>query len=137
MSRKLLATASSVARSAAGSSNCNPPTTLMYASQPDTLIPPRFSSTASSSMARLYSIPLELRRAEPYPDCATSAWISARMGLEPSMTQVTQVPGVFIGRPESRVSDGFGTSFRPVSAISNTPISFVEPKRFFAARRMR
>ena len=32
---------------------------------------------------------------------------------------------------------GFGTSRRPVSSISNTPISLVEPKRFFAARRMR
>ena len=59
------------------------------------------------------------------------------MGRVPSMTQVTQVPGVSSGRPESMVSDGFGTSRRPVSAISKTPISFVEPKRFFAARSMR
>lgn len=55
----------------------------------------------------------------------------------PSITQATQVPGVPSGRPASSSSEGFGTSRRPRSSISNTPISFVEPKRFFAARSRR
>jgi len=33
--------------------------------------------------------------------------------------------------------DGFGTSASPCSPISNTPISLVDPKRFFTARRRR
>ena len=38
-------------------------------------------------------------------------------------------------RPKS--SDGSGTPTRPAPVISNTASSFVEPKRFFDARRMR
>ena len=38
-------------------------------------------------------------------------------------------------RPKS--SDGSGTPTRPAPVISKTPSSFVEPKRFFAARRTR
>ena len=41
------------------------------------------------------------------------------------------------GLPLSIYSEGFGTSVSPVSRISNTPISFVEPKRFFTARKIR
>ena len=82
-------------------------------------------------------MPLELRRAAAYPLLAASACTSARMGREPSITQATQVPGVSVGLPESSVSEGFGTSRRPRSAISKTPISLVEPKRFLAARSMR
>ena len=41
------------------------------------------------------------------------------------------------GRPFSINSDGFSTSRRPSLRISNTPISFVEPKRFFTPRRIR
>ena len=43
---------------------------------------------------------------------------------------------LFFGLPDRSISDGFGTSTRPLAHISNTPISFVEPKRFFAARRI-
>ena len=68
---------------------------------------------------------------------AIRACTSARTGLAPSMAQVTQVPGASLGRPDSSISEGFSTSRRPRSIISNTPISLVEPKRFFAARRMR
>ena len=68
---------------------------------------------------------------------AARACTSASMGREPSITQATQVPGVPTGLPESSVSEGLGTSLNPRSAISNTPISFVEPKRFLAARSMR
>ena len=66
-----------------------------------------------------------------------NACTSASTGRAPSITQVTQVPGASSGRPASRLSEGFGTSASPLSAISNTPISLVAPKRFFAARRMR
>ena len=68
---------------------------------------------------------------------ASRACTSASTGRTPSITQVTQVPGVSWGRPDSSISEGLGTSLRPESAISNTPISLVAPKRFLAARRMR
>ena len=67
----------------------------------------------------------------------TRAWTSASTGRTPSITQATQVPGAFSGRPASMASEGLGTSARPPSSISNTPISLVAPKRFLAARRMR
>ena len=68
---------------------------------------------------------------------ASSACTSASTGRAPSITQVTQVPEASAGRPDSSISEGFSTSRSPVSSISNTPISLVAPKRFFAARRMR
>ena len=49
----------------------------------------------------------------------------------------TAVPGVARSRPARKSSDGFGTSARPRSVISKTPISSVGPKRFLTARRMR
>ena len=39
--------------------------------------------------------------------------------------------------PVAFYADGSGTPLRPVPVISKTPSSFVEPKRFFTARRMR
>ena len=78
-----------------------------------------------------------LRRGFDPLEGAMSACTSASTGRAPSITQVTHVPGASAGRPESSISEGFSTSFRPRSIISNTPISFVAPKRFFAARRMR
>lgn len=83
------------------------------------------------------STPLVFRRAWEALAGDTSAWTSASIGRVPCITQVTQVPGAFSGRPESITSDGLGTSRSPVSHISNTPISLVEPNRFFTARRMR
>ena len=38
---------------------------------------------------------------------------------------------------EANAGLGLGTSASPASSISNTPISLVEPKRFFAARSRR
>ena len=67
----------------------------------------------------------------------TSACTSAKIGRVPSITQATQVPDAPSGRPSKSIWLGFGTSIRPRSAISKTPISLVEPKRFFAARRRR
>ena len=55
----------------------------------------------------------------------------------PSKEQATTAPDASFGRPEISISDGFSTSESPFSSISNTPISFVEPKRFFTARRTR
>ena len=78
-----------------------------------------------------------VRRGLPPGDGTARAWTSASTGLAPSITQVTQVPGASSGRPESSISDGFSTSVRPWSPISNTPISLVAPKRFLAARRIR
>jgi len=49
------------------------------------------------------------------------------MGREPSITQATQLPETPLGRPAMSIALGFSTSARPVSRISNTPISFVEP----------
>ena len=66
----------------------------------------------------------------------TSAWISSSSGRVPSSAHATAAPtspsSVF---PKS--ADGSGTPTSPAPVISKTPSSFVEPKRFFAARRMR
>ena len=53
------------------------------------------------------------------------------------MLQTTAEPGTCSGRSIRKISEGLVTSFKPASFISNTPISLVEPKRFFTARRMR
>ena len=53
------------------------------------------------------------------------------------MEQATTEPDAFSGFPLSIYSDGFSTSASPSCRISKTPISFVEPKRFFTALRMR
>ena len=48
-----------------------------------------------------------------------------------------EATGVFFGLPEISIADGFSTSFSPVSNISKTPISFVEPNRFLTALSIR
>ena len=47
--------------------------------------------------------------------------------------------GAYLARPETgrRRSDGSGTPTSPVPVISKMPSSFVDPNRFFTARRMR
>jgi hypothetical protein len=55
----------------------------------------------------------------------------------PSIPAKTAVPGVARSRPARNSSEGFDTSRRPPSDISNTPISSVGPKRFLTARRIR
>ena len=82
-------------------------------------------------------MPLLERRGMEKFEVVTNACTSASTGRTPSITQVTQVPGASSGRPLSSSSEGLGTSARPASSISNTPISLVAPKRFFVARRMR
>ena len=49
----------------------------------------------------------------------------------------TAAPETPASRSARNSADGFGTSIRPCSAISNTPISLAAPKRFLTARRMR
>jgi hypothetical protein len=67
---------------------------------------------------------------------ATSAWISSRIGRVPSRAQATAAPGSpATVRPKS--SDGSGTPTNPDPVISKTPSSFVDPKRFFTALRIR
>ena len=66
----------------------------------------------------------------------TSAWTSSRSGRVPSSAHATAAPT----SPSSVLpnsADGSGTPTRPAPVISKTPSSFVEPKRFLAARRMR
>jgi hypothetical protein len=77
------------------------------------------------------------RRGVPKDVGATSAWISTRRGLVPSMPANTAVPGEPRSRSDRNNSDGLVTSRKPAPVISNTPISSVGPKRFFTARRMR
>ena len=73
----------------------------------------------------------------PKPVRKISAWISIIMGRLPSMAAVITEPDACAETSEIRYSEGFGTSRRPFPAISNTPISLVEPKRFLMPRRMR
>ena len=67
----------------------------------------------------------------------TRACISINMGLVPSIEHATMDPLAPSGLPSSINSDGFFTSVRPSSRISNTPISFVDPNLFFTPLRMR
>ena len=46
-------------------------------------------------------------------------------------------PGASLGRSARKKPEGFGTSVRPRSAISKTPISLVDPNRFLTARSTR
>ena len=55
----------------------------------------------------------------------------------PSSAETMTEPGASAGRSARKKPDGFGTSASPRSAISKTPISLVEPKRFFTARSTR
>ena len=79
----------------------------------------------------------DLRRGSPKFVFDTSACTSRRIGRVPSIEQAVTAPDASAGRPSSINSDGFGTSASPSSRISNTPISLVEPKRFFTPRRIR
>ena len=80
---------------------------------------------------------LEDAKAMLLEDRETSACIYSSTGLVPSMEQATTEPEAFSGLPSSIYSEGLGTSESPSAPISNTPISFVDPKRFFTLRRMR
>ena len=54
----------------------------------------------------------------------TKAWISISSGSEPSMPANTAAPETPASRSARNRADGLGTSTRPRSAISDTPISF-------------
>ena len=89
------------------------------------------------STSRAASQPTTARRGVPSGEGATSAWISTSTGRVPSMPAKTAAPGALAWRSPRNSSDGLATSRRPLSDISNTPISSVGPKRFLTARRMR
>ena len=77
------ATAAATPRSAAGSATSRPPATLTNTSSPRSCRPTRFSSTAMSSVVRLASRPMVMRRGLPKEVGETRAWISTSMGLSP------------------------------------------------------
>ena len=72
----------------------------------------------------------------PKPVAVTSPCTSAKIGLVPSIMQVMHPPETSLILPDSIIADGFSTALSPVSVISKTPISFVEPKRFFIALKI-
>ena len=55
------------------------------------------------------------------------AWISAMIGLVPSITHVMQLPGLSAEAPSRSSILGFAIPNRPLSVISNMPISLVDP----------
>ena len=81
-------------------------------------------------------MPFATRRGGTISDGATSAWTSTSNGREPSIAQRTTDPGARVASPTKR-AEASGTSISPSSRISKTPISLVEPKRFFSARSVR
>ena len=99
--------------------------------------PQRVSSTASSMARRAPSQPTTVRRGVPSGLGPTSAWISISSGREPSIPANTAAPDTPASRSARNRAEGLGTSTRPRSAISNTPISLAAPNRFLTARRIR
>ena len=81
-------------------------------------------------------MPLATRRGGTISLGATSACTSTSSGRDPSIAQSTTDPGALVASPTNR-AEASGTSIRPSSRISKTPISLVEPKRFLSARRVR
>ncbi|MPN54964.1 hypothetical protein SDC9_202643 [bioreactor metagenome] len=53
------------------------------------------------------------------------------------MQAATAEPGAEVGLSAKKAKEGFNTSVSPSSPISKTPISKVEPKRFFTVRNIR
>ncbi len=82
------------------------------------------------------SIPLTTRRGGTSSLGETSAWTSTSSGREPSIAASTTLPGARVASATKRALAS-STSTRPLSRISKTPTSFVEPKRFFSARSVR
>ena len=124
------AIASATARSAPGSSMRTPPATLTKTSAWPSGIPACRARTATIIARRFGSTPVATRLGIARSLCATSAWISRRIGRVPSSAHATAAPGSpSTVRPKT--SDGSGTPTRPAPVISKTPSSFVEPNRFF------
>ena len=76
---------------------------------------------------RVLDVAVDIRRGLPNPVGDTSPCTSASIGREPSIMQATQVPLTLVGRPDSSIIEGLSTSTKPLSRISNTPISLVAP----------
>ena len=93
--------------------------------------------TATNSRSRLKSTPLAVRRGSPKLVVLASAWISMRSGLVPSMVTAMAEPAASGNRSARNASEGLVTSTMPSSVISNTPTSWVEPKRFLTLRSKR
>ncbi|OQA40622.1 MAG: hypothetical protein BWY52_02822 [Chloroflexi bacterium ADurb.Bin325] len=129
--------ATATARSAAGSSICKPPTTLAKMSWSASEMRARLLSTAVISSRRLKSTPLAVRRGWANAVVLVSACTSTRMGRVPSIVTAIAEPGALGMRSARNASDGLRTSARPFSAISKTPTSLVEPKRFLTERSSR
>ncbi len=136
-SRKLEAMATATARSAAGSLTLSPPTTLTKTSWSERRRPTRLLSTATSSNRRLKSMPLAVRRGRPKLVVLARAWISTKRGRVPSMVTAMAEPAAVGRRSARKASEGLATSIRPWLAISKTPTSLVEPKRFLTLRSKR
>ena len=66
-----------------------------------------------------------------------SAWISTRIGRDPSSNAVTTAPLTVAVRSERKTRDASPTSTSPSPVMSNTPISLIEPKRFLSPRSTR
>ena len=71
------------------------------------------------------------------PTATTSAWTSTSSGREPSIAASTTLPGALVASPTNRARGVERPRRGRSSRISNTPTSFVEPKRFFSARSVR
>ncbi len=80
---------------------------------------------------------MEVLRGRPLFVGQTRACNSTKMGRVPSIVGMTTEPVAFWGRSAKKRLEGFSTSSRPFSFISNTAISLVDPKRFFTALRIR
>ena len=104
-----------MARSAAGSSTFIPPAMFTNTSSVTRCSPARFSSTASSSDKRFWSMPTAMRLAIPYDVVLASACTSTRIGREPSIEQSTAEPGVASGRSARKSAEGLATGFRPAA----------------------
>ena len=86
---------------------------------------------------RLKSRPVVVRLAFPNIVGVTNAWISTKIGRVPSIATTIAEPVAPSRRSSKKICEGLATSSNPCSCISKIPISFVEPNRFFTARKIR
>ncbi len=71
------------------------------------------------------------------PVGATRACTSTSRARVPSRGTVTAEPALAAWRSLKNAAEGLGTWRNPSASISKTPISLVDPKRFFSARSRR
>jgi hypothetical protein len=120
-----------------GSTNTGTHTGTLWSNTGTKLATATFTNeTASGWQEVSFATPVATRRGIARSLCPTSACTSSNSGRVPSSAQATAAPASpSCVRPKT--SEGSGTPTRPAPVISKTPTSFVEPKRFFTARRMR